>query len=160
MKMAKTLGRGVLRWATGPAVVRVPLRYLSSNGLLPPGVWRRLPVRSAFQVRIDHKESFYYSGLSNDVIGRALYWRGLNSWEPETISVFRELVKEARVFVDVGANTGIYSLIGLAANPKLRVIAFEPVPRIRQRLEENLVLNGWQTRCEIRGEAVSDNLGA
>ena len=114
----------------------------------------------AFNVSVNSgAESFRYSGLNNDVIGRSLYWRGLRAWEPETIKTFIDLIRGAKVFLDVGANTGIYSLIGLAINPKLQVIAFEPVPRIRRRLEENIRLNGWQDRCEVRAEAVSGSPG-
>jgi len=61
--------------------------------------------------------------------------------------------------LDIGANTGIYSLLACAANSESRVIAFEPVPRIHRRLTENIRLNGWDSRCDARCEAVSDAEG-
>jgi FkbM family methyltransferase len=64
----------------------------------------------------------------------------------------------ARTVVDVGAHTGIYSLIACAVS-RADVIAFEPVPRVFRRLATNVSLNGWTSRCELRQEAVSDHHG-
>lgn len=45
-------------------------------------------------------------------------------------------------------------------NPKVRVIAFDPVPHIHRRLEEQIALNGLGDRCQARCEAVSNVLGS
>ena len=47
---------------------------------------------------------------------------------------------------DVGANIGLYSVpLAQAVGPEGVVIAFEPEPRSRQRMEQNLALNGVDT---------------
>jgi FkbM family methyltransferase len=47
------------------------------------------------------------------------------------------------VFVDCGANIGLYALVVAAARPGARVLAIEPDPLIRARLEANLALSGF-----------------
>ncbi|MBU7579949.1 MAG: FkbM family methyltransferase [Porphyrobacter sp.] len=63
------------------------------------------------------------------------------------------------VFVDIGANQGLYSLIA-AQNPKCRkVIAFEPVPATHARLAANVALNGGAERTVLHQLAIADNVG-
>ena len=63
------------------------------------------------------------------------------------------------VFVDIGANQGLYSLIA-AQNPKCRkVIAFEPVPATHARLAANVALNGGADRTVLHQLAIADNVG-
>ena len=60
------------------------------------------------------------------------------------------------LFVDVGANVGLYSLF--AFDCEAEIIAFEPDQGARARLQENAVLNNART-IEIRSEAVADRSG-
>lgn len=64
------------------------------------------------------------------------------------------------VFVDIGANAGIYTLtaarhVGAAG----RVIAIEPNPRMLTRLQANVSLNDFTTRVSFENCAVSDVAG-
>ncbi len=45
------------------------------------------------------------------------------------------------MIIDVGANTGIYSLVAHAINSKAKIFAFEPISRIYRILSSNLDLN-------------------
>lgn len=63
------------------------------------------------------------------------------------------------VFVDVGANQGLYSLIA-AQNPRCRqIIAFEPVPATHARLAANVALNGGAERTVLHPLAIADSVG-
>jgi len=62
------------------------------------------------------------------------------------------------VFVDVGANIGVYSLLA-ASVPGVAVVAFEPSTRSFDRLAENVLLNGIQDCVSIRKEAVGAKRG-
>ncbi|MFY7744166.1 MAG: FkbM family methyltransferase [Erythrobacter sp.] len=67
--------------------------------------------------------------------------------------------RDAFVFVDIGANQGLYSLIA-AQNPKCRqVIAFEPVPATHARLAANVALNGGADRTVLHQLAIADSVG-
>jgi FkbM family methyltransferase len=48
----------------------------------------------------------------------------------------------AGVFVDIGANLGLYTVVLASRRPRVRVLAFEPDPRNAAKLVENVTLNG------------------
>lgn len=58
------------------------------------------------------------------------------------------------LFVDIGANIGLYTVALLAAVPGLAAVTFEPVERLRLRQAANLALNGQSGRAVIHPEAV------
>ena len=67
--------------------------------------------------------------------------------------------QEPFVFVDIGANQGLYSLIA-AQNPNChQIIAFEPVPATHDRLAANVALNGGAGRTVLHRLAISDSVG-
>ena len=156
----KQFVRSALRLATSTSMTRVPLRWLSHADLVPSAIWKRLPVEATFSVDLFEGSSFTYISSSGDAIGRALYWGGLAAWNYETIVVFEKLARQAKVVLDVGANTGAFSMVACAANPQAKVLAFEPIPYICQRIQENIKANGWESRCEAHQVAVSKEEGA
>ena len=102
------------------------LRRASHAGILPAEIWKRLPAQAIFRVCLSREGSFQYAAATNDAIGRVLYWRGVTAFEAETTHIFRRLAENARVFLDIGANTGLYTLLACAANPDLRVLSLNP----------------------------------
>lgn len=72
---------------------------------------------------------------------------------------FAPAPKPADVFLDVGANFGLYSVLAAIKGAAKRIIAFEPDPRNAAQLHANLYLNGLAGRVEVRAEAVSDKDG-
>jgi FkbM family methyltransferase len=116
-------------------------------------------VEVVFPVKLPDGRSFFYSATPNDVIARALYWRGLKDWESETIPVFYKMAQSAQIVLDIGANTGFYTLLACTANPNARVIAFEPVPRVYEKLMEHIRINHFDDRCEAHRMAVSNFVG-
>lgn len=60
------------------------------------------------------------------------------------------------LFIDIGANVGLYSLFALDCGAS--VIAFEPDDEARARLRENAALNN-AIAIDIRSEAVADRSG-
>ncbi|MGQ9537484.1 MAG: FkbM family methyltransferase, partial [Actinomycetota bacterium] len=157
--MYKDFVRYLLRIAVKKDNIKKPIRALSRNRLLPASIWKRLPAEGMFPVVLPGGEAFFYVSTAKDQIGRALFWRGIDSWEAETIRVFYHLARNAEMVADVGANTGVYTLIALATNAESFVISFEPVDRVRERLLENIRVNGWSHRCAVLEEAVSNAPG-
>ena len=65
-----------------------------------------------------------------------------DSFEPVEIDALLGMVKPGFIFIDVGANCGFYSLrVAKALGGKGRVVAIEPHPVVRQRLEYNVNIN-------------------
>ncbi len=155
----KDKGRSIARQLMRISILRAALRMLSLAGFLPPAIWKRLPVEVVFPVKLPDGRSFLYSATPNDGIARALYWRGLEDWESETIPVFYRLAQSAGIVLDIGANTGFYTLLACTANSRVRVIAFEPVPRVYEKFLEHIRLNHFEDRCEAYQIAVSNFIG-
>ncbi|MFA9516081.1 FkbM family methyltransferase [Halopenitus sp. H-Gu1] len=65
----------------------------------------------------------------------------------------------AEVVYDVGANTGVYTLAAAATRPDVRVIAFEPDPRVVEHLRQNVACNSFEDRVTVRTEGVGDETG-
>ncbi len=77
--------------------------------------------------------------------------------EPETVAWIKSF-KDDAVFLDIGANIGIYSLLCAAIHPKSRVIAIEPSLNNALRLLDNAYLNGFSNiTLFLRG--ISDHAG-
>ncbi|MCF4967329.1 FkbM family methyltransferase [Nostoc sp. CMAA1605] len=86
----------------------------------------------------------------NDAVARDVqglfgvsYWYEGNLWEPTVQIALRDLCKPGDVVFDVGANFGgLTSVMSRMVGPKGVVCAFEASPRIIDKCQRNLVLNG------------------
>ena len=84
-------------------------------------------------------------------------WVGL--FESELAPVIRRLATPGTRCVDVGANSGYYTLV-LAARCRASVIAYEPDPAARQRLHRNLTLNpALAPYVDLRTRSVGEQQG-
>ena len=61
------------------------------------------------------------------------------------------------VFLDIGANAGIYSMTAAQSlSDQGRVLSIEPHPEMVRRLSYNFKINNWQDKCNILQYAISD----
>jgi FkbM family methyltransferase len=77
-------------------------------------------------------------------IAREIYWGGgrrLVGRERFALELFCRLGKDARLALDIGANTGIFSLALASVNPKVEIHAYEIVPEVFELLRANTVRN-------------------
>ena len=155
----KHLARGAAQAVARIGIARTSLRWVAARGFVPERLWRAMPVEGVFSVRIGRGERFVYEGSKQDYVGTSLYWAGISAFEAETFPTFINLARDARVFLDIGACTGVYTLVGSAVNPNLATYAFEPVPQLYERLRRHVALNGLEARCRTIGKAVSDREG-
>lgn len=113
---------------------------------LPQSVYKHLYFEGVFKVNVNSKTfriRHYGFELENEI-----FWRGLtNGWEKISMRLWIELSKNSEVIFDIGANTGIYSLVSKTANPNAKVYAFEPVKRVYEKLCANTTLNNFDVRC-------------
>lgn len=66
---------------------------------------------------------------------------GKGAYEPLESRTILDLLRDARLFVDVGANVGWYTVHAARKVPGLRVVAVEPAERTAQALRQNVALN-------------------
>ncbi len=111
--------------------------------------YRDLKFRGVFSFQaLDHRISILHHG---GTIENELFWNGLENWERDTVWLWCELVKNAHVVYDIGANTGVYSMIASTLNSNLEVHAFEPSVNIYAKLVQNIELN----RLNIQHHAIA-----
>lgn len=77
----------------------------------------------------------------DDPIASSLYWTGIESFEFETVKLYLHLLENAQVVFDIGANTGLFTLLAAAGSKDRHVHAFEPVPKIFEYLKRNVETN-------------------
>jgi FkbM family methyltransferase len=75
-----------------------------------------------------------------DYIQRGIFY---DAWETPELAFARAILRPGDIMFDVGANVGIFTLVGArAVGPSGQVHAFEPVPVNFDRLSENVKRNG------------------
>jgi len=115
--------------------------------LLPPEKRPIIPVRGCVTIPFEFQGDNYrvqWISAGRDGIMSHMYWRGISSIEKDTLNVFLKLASLSKTFLDVGANTGMFTLFGKTVNPNLRVVAIEPVPMICDALQSNIAVNRFE----------------
>jgi FkbM family methyltransferase len=95
---------------------------------------------------------------TTDYIDQCIAWEGM--WDgPQLDRLAAVSLAAQRIgyFVDVGANSGFYSVMFAKRNLAEHIIAFEPDPGNYARLMSNLTLNGLVRRVDARCLALGDN---
>ena len=131
--------RALYQWV--PA--KQALFYLLRIFPIPHSIYQHLHFRADISVNVGPGCSFRirHYGYNDE---NELFWVGLDgSWEKVSLRLWRELARDADVIFDLGANTGIFSLLAQSVNPNAQVYCFEPVKRIFDKLIVNAGLNGF-----------------
>jgi FkbM family methyltransferase len=114
-------------------------RMLVACGVSSNFFVEHLPYRGRFSLPLPGELSLQLQSHGDDYIVNQTFWT--RTYEAETTPVFFALARKARCTLDIGAHVGYYALLAGRANPLGQVFAFEPVPAIFGRLEENVSLN-------------------
>ena len=107
--------------------------------------------------RLNYLELNYYSNIDDSL--NQLARIDFETWEYQSRHVFYDLSKSADLIIDIGAYSGVYSLIGASGSSTSRIFAFEPNPTMRKVLVKNVELNGFANRISIEEFALSDRTG-
>lgn len=103
--------------------------------------YKDLRFNGKFKVSINRNLKFklFHFGGS---IENETFWKGLFvTFENETGWLWLELSKRANTIFDIGANTGIYSLVSKTIKSNSAVYAFEPSKNSFHKLKKNIILN-------------------
>jgi FkbM family methyltransferase len=105
------------------------------------GKWRLLEWSTSFLLAEPERGTFLRISDLKNPVELSLIHKGL--LEPQDVSLFLSLLRPGMTVLDVGANVGMYTLLGARrVGPAGRVHAFEPTPRVATALRRNVALNG------------------
>lgn len=149
MHIKKHLGEFALPLA------RLWIRY-AKTPLFKRFLWRQVKWRN-HQYTARTRFGSRFRGQSIDLVQGYIYYFGV--WEPHLTEWIAERLARHRnrVFVDVGANVGYYTL--LAANlltAEGQVVSIEASPMIHRMLEDNIRLNGLSNVRTVCGAAMAE----
>jgi FkbM family methyltransferase len=154
MRLVPWLPTEVLRWvarlvARPRSLGRMPgWRFAIEEELATPLISLRRRLWDHFRDRAVERpvRMRWLDGLQLDLVlgndqSRCLFVGG--SFEPNELAFVAGFLKPGMVAVDAGANEGLYSLLmARRVGAEGQVVAVEPSPRERRRLERNVALNG------------------
>lgn len=117
-------------------------------GIPNKSYYKNLKFHGEFWVRLSKNKNFkmvHYGGY----IENETFWQGpFTTFENEVGKIWMELCKCSDIIFDIGANTGIYSLVAKKINPNAEVYAFEPSFHTFKKLARNNQINGFNITCE------------
>lgn len=141
----------------GHQTISVPIQFQTKDDIyvrketLPSS---HSPVRFERIYPIAHQGAQFNLKVTNAIE----LWRATSflDKEPETVQWIEQTVSTGSVFLDVGANIGVYSLLALAKRTDIRAICIEPDSLNFSRLVENLHLNHFGDRAVAYPIGLSD----
>jgi FkbM family methyltransferase len=113
---------------------------------VPEPVYRHLLFRGIFRTAVNGRSfQMHHHGY---LVENEVFWSGLTgNFEGVSLGLWIKLSERANTILDIGANTGLFSLVAKTVNPSAAVHAFEPLDRVSQRLRQNCALNGYDVTC-------------
>lgn len=140
--MIRKLAFNFLRWPGINQIVGQLYKSIRRLGIIHNNFV--FPYSGIIQVHFDDQNKFSMCTDGADTIASSIYQDGIDAFEPEMRPIFETLIKDSRTFLDVGANTGFYSLLAATLKPNCTIHAFEPVPAIFDSLKKNVQWNKFE----------------
>ncbi|UYW02098.1 FkbM family methyltransferase [Flavobacterium agricola] len=107
-------------------------------------IYRNLYFEGVFKVQVEPNKSFLLRNFNDSYIEKCIFWTGIyGEWEKNSLKIWSEFARSSNYIIDIGANTGVYSLLAKCINEKANVYAFEPVDRINLKLSDNIKRNNY-----------------
>lgn len=158
--MSSSYPKELLRKALRARAINFPitriLRMFRSGPLLP--LLSRIPVVGEVRFKAGEGADLIMLSDGLDSVAASIFWGGLDAYEPGVFRVLAGCLSDLdATAVDVGANTGLFTLF-LAGMGFKRVVAFEPVPEICARARRNVAVNGFRN-ADVLQVAVLDRCG-
>jgi len=83
----------------------------------------------------------------------------LLNWEPSSRAIWSTLSINSSYIMDIGAYTGVYSLIAASSNPNAKIYAIEPNENIVNQLMKNIKSNNFNLNIQLHHHALwSENI--
>jgi len=129
---------------------------MSFADILTNSVWGRI-VRAPLMLLPKQRDVRVLAGPlrgSRWIVGAQRHACWLGIYEPKLQNLIAERIRPGRVFFDIGANAGIYTLLAAQMSGS-KVYAFEPLPENLFYLRQHISLNGLRN-VEVIEVAISN----
>jgi FkbM family methyltransferase len=136
MHMLKQIVKNIRRNTGINRVVRNRLQNLHANVQKLVSYW---PPVGVVDLKFDNIEFQAFSNADDHIINDLFYNRSYH--ETKDLRCFSQLAKHSSCIFDIGANTGIYSILSSLINPAASIYSFEPFSSNVERLKKNISLN-------------------
>jgi FkbM family methyltransferase len=125
----------------------IPMQYFITKRLLPtPTLPVVVPTKDGTLLRLDiHTDA---GDKLQGSVDRNLYYLG--TYEIATTEVIRKYLKPDGIFMDVGSHNGSVALYASRIAKSGRILAFEPVLALYERVLENIALNHTENVKPLR----------
>ncbi len=122
--------------------------------------YRFMVHRKPFNIFVGNKKLTIQHPGFHFYIENEFYWKGYDKSNFEKISrgLWTKLAEKSNTIIDIGANTGLYSLLANLVNPQSQIFAFEPIKRNVEKLKINCALNQFHN-IAIIDAAISNTDG-
>jgi FkbM family methyltransferase len=143
------------RFFTWSPVEQILLRlYLKKNSpflekLIPPNYLYKSP-----SIRTAKRKGIVFKLDISDVMDHFIYW----GYRDQNYRSIVDVIMNANVLVDIGANIGDTALYYASINPMSKVFAFEPHPLVFKKSVENVALNNF-SNIQLMNIGLGENCG-
>ena len=139
-----------------PIVNRITRNILKSIGNLNDKILSHWRISGKVKLNFNNIYFNYYASCDDHIVDLLYYNK--NYHETGELRLFLELSKHCRSIFDIGANTGLYSILTAIGNKSCEIIAFEPHPTNINRLKKNISLNNI-LNVKIVEKALGNTIG-
>jgi FkbM family methyltransferase len=106
-----------------------------------------------------HGVDFILFHCNDDVVAWNYFWLGANKYEPTVTHTWIKWCEEADIVYDIGAYTGLMTILACLINSKTKVHLFEPMERTIERAKINCCANCIHGRVNYHNKALSNKKG-
>lgn len=103
--------------------------------------WRVSGIRN---IKLQDGISFNFYSNWDDHIADQLFYGPRYYSEINELNLFIELAAKSDIILDIGANTGLYSICSSKKNKNAKIFSFEPYPVNAERFKKNIALNSLE----------------
>lgn len=107
-------------------------------------------------ISVLNDDKVHFKLQANDWITRTILKDG--NYEPNSTQLAKRLLNNGGIFIDIGANFGLFSCIVAKQNLGIKVLSIEPNYQMIERLIQNIRLNFMENRVQIFNTAISKKL--
>ena len=121
--------------------------------------WKENPIQGDIDITIDGLVPFKMRCENDDTVVKELYWTEFKGWEFTSLTLWNNLldIKKRGIVLDIGAYSGIYSLIASKKDQVEQIYAFDIQDKCIERTRANFELNNIDKASVIKAACSNEN---